>query len=54
VKKEEVRGKLLFVMVFPNLEAETGILKTVQNKKGENVCESECYITSTFKAKWER
>lgn len=54
VKKEEVRGKLLFVMGFPSLEAETGTLKTVQYRKGENVCESACYITSTLKAKWER
>ena len=44
VKKEEVRSKLLFAMGFPNLEAETGILKTVRHRAGENLCESTCYI----------
>jgi len=53
VKKEEVRNKLLFVMGFPNLEAEIGILKTVQYGEGEHLCESTCYI-STIKAKRER
>lgn len=53
VKKEEVRGKPLFVMGFPNLEAETGILKTVRYREGENLCDSTCYI-STFRARRER
>jgi len=50
VKKEEVRSKLLFVMGFPTLEAESGILKNVRYREGENLCVSTCYI-STFKAK---
>jgi len=50
VNNEDVRGKLLFVMGLPNLEAEAGILKTVRYRAGQNLCESVCYI-STCKAK---
>jgi hypothetical protein len=48
--EEEVGGKLLFVMGFPNLDAETGILENVRYKEGENLCECSRFI-STFKAK---
>jgi hypothetical protein len=44
VKKEEDKDKLLFVIGFPNLEAETGILKTVRHRAGEKLCEPTCYI----------
>jgi hypothetical protein len=46
VKKEEVRGKLLFLVGLPNLEAETGILKTVRNTEGENLCECTCHVST--------
>ena len=50
VKNEEVRGTLLFVMGFPNLDAETETMKTVRCGEGENLCETAGYI-STSKVK---